>query len=55
MKNYDQQTKIYTKLCRIYEKNNISFYKVLDYLVGSFNKDQLTEIEATLKHQFGDL
>ncbi len=55
MKNYDQQTRIYTKLCRIHEKNNSSFYRVLDYLVGSFNKDQLKEIEATLKHQFGEI
>ena len=47
MKNYDQQTRIYTKLCRIYEKNNTSFYRVLDYLVGSFNKDQLKEIFKT--------
>mgnify|MGYP001216381436 FL=1 len=54
MKNYDQQTRIYTKLCRIYEKNNTSFYRVLDYLVGSFNKDQLKEIEQTLIHQFGE-
>ena len=54
MKNYDQQTRIYTKLCRLYEKNNTSFYRVLDYLVGSFNKDQLKEIEQTLVHQFGE-
>ena len=40
--------------CEIYEKNNTSFYRVLDYLVGSFNKDQLNEIEATLIHQFGE-
>ena len=54
MKNYDQQTRIYTKLCGILEKNNTSFYRVLDYLVGSFNKDQLNETEATLIHQFGE-
>jgi len=55
MKNYDQKTRIYTKLCRIYEKNNTSFYRVLDYLVDSFDQDQLKEIENTLIHQFGDI
>ena len=55
MKNYDQQTKVYTKLCRLYERNNTSFYWVLDSLVSTFNKDQLDQIEDDLKHQFGEI
>ena len=55
MKNYDQQTKVYTKLCRLYERNNPSFYRVLDSLVSAFNKDQLDQIEDDLKHQFGEI
>jgi len=42
---YDQPTKIYTELCRLYEKNDKSFYDVLDSLVGVLNKDQLNQVE----------
>ena len=54
MKNYDQQTKIYTELCRVYEKNDQSFYDVLDSLVDIFNEDQLNQIEDILVNQFGE-
>ena len=52
MKNYDQPTKIYTELCRLYEKNDQSFYDVLDSLVGIFNKDQLNWVESFLANQY---
>tara|TARA_R100000231_G_scaffold36718_1_gene32387 strand:- start:99 stop:272 length:174 start_codon:yes stop_codon:yes gene_type:complete len=52
--NYDQPTKIYTELCRLYEKNDQSFYDVLDSLVGIFNKDQLNQVEDILVNQFGE-
>ena len=48
MKNYDQPTKIYAKLCRVYEKNDKSFYDVLDSLVGVLNKNQLNQVEDML-------
>ena len=55
MKNYHQPTRVFLKLCRLYERNNTSFYKVLDSLVSAFNKDQLDQIEDNLKHQFGEI
>ena len=52
MKNYDQPTKIYTELCRLYEKNDQSFYDVLDSLVGIFNKDQLNQVEDFIVNHY---
>ena len=53
MKNYDQPTRIYTELCRLYEKDDKSFYDVLDSLVGVLNKDQLNQVEDILVNQCG--
>ena len=52
MKNYDQPTKIYTELCRLYEKNDQAFYDVLDSLVGILNEDQLNWVENFLVNQY---
>jgi len=51
--NYDQPTRIYTELCRLYEKNDKSFYDVLDSLVGVLNKDQLNQVEDMLVNHCG--
>ena len=53
MKNYDQPTRIYTELCRLYEKDDKSFYDVLDSLVGVLNKDQLNQVEDMLVNHCG--
>ena len=45
----DQKTKIYSSLCKLHEKNEQSFYDVLDLIVDIFNKDQLKKIEDILK------
>ena len=50
---YDQPTKIYTELCRLYEKNDKSFYDVLDSLVDVLNKDQLNQVEDMLVNHCG--
>ena len=51
--NYDQPTRIYTELCRLYEKNDKSFYDVLDSLVDVLNKDQLNQVEDMLVNHCG--
>ena len=52
MKNYHPPTRVFLKLCRLYEQNDKSFYKVLDSLVDVFNKDQLIEVEETILNKF---
>ena len=55
MENYDHQTKLLSKLHKIYRQDKTSFFRVLDAaLVGALNKDQLKELEETLIHQFGN-
>ena len=54
MTNYHPPTRVFLKLCRLYEQNDKSFYKVLDSLVDVFNKDQLTEVEETILNKFGE-
>ncbi len=54
MKNYDHQTKLLSKLHKIYTQDETSFFRVLDAaLVGVLNKKQLKQLEETLIHQFG--
>ena len=53
-KPYDQPTRIFTNLCRLYEKEDKSFYDVLDSLVGILNEDQLNWVENFLVNQFGE-
>ena len=50
----NQPVRIYTDLCRLYEKGDRSFYDVLDSLVKVLNKDQLNQIEALLVNKYGD-
>ena len=52
MKNYDQPTRIFTNLCRLYEKEDKCFYDVLDSLVGILNEDQLNWVENFLVNQY---
>jgi|LULO01.1.fsa_nt_gb hypothetical protein len=55
MKNYDHQTKLLSKLHKIYGQDKTSFFRVLDAaLVGVLTKKQLEELEKTLIHQFGN-
>jgi hypothetical protein len=55
MKNYDHQTKLLSKLHKIYGQDKTSFFRVLDAaLVGVLTKKQLKELEETLIHQFGN-
>ena len=49
-----QPVRIYTDLCRLYEKNDGSFYDILDSLVNVLNKDQLNQIEDILVNQYGE-
>jgi len=49
----NQRVRIYTDLCRLYEKNDGSFYDILDSLVNVLNKDQLNQIEDILVNQYG--
>ena len=51
----NQPVRIYTDLCRLYEKGDRSFYDVLDSLVNVLNKDQLNQIEALLVNKYGEL
>ena len=48
MKNYDQPTRIFTELCRLYEKNDQSFYDVLDLLLESLIKINLIRSKTYL-------
>ena len=52
--NYHQPTRVFLELCRLYEKNDKSFYDVLDSLVDIFNEDQLNQVEDILVNQFGE-
>jgi len=49
----NQPVRIYTDLCRLYEKNDGSFYDILDSLVNVLNKDQLNQIEDILVNKYG--
>ena len=51
----NQPVRIYTDLCRLYEKGDRSFYDVLDSLVKVLNKDQLNQIEDILVNKYGEL
>mgnify|MGYP003123358999 CR=1 FL=1 len=51
----NQPVRIYTDLCRLYEKGDRSFYDVLDSLVNVLNKDQLNQIEDILVNKYGEL
>ena len=50
----NQPVRIYTDLCRLYEKGDRSFYDVLDSLVNVLNKDQLNQIEDILVNKYGE-
>ena len=50
----NQPVRIYTDLCRLYEKGDRSFYDVLDSLVKVLNKDQLNQIEDILVNKYGE-
>ena len=50
----NQPVRIFTELCRLYEKNDGSFYNILDSLVNVLNKDQLNQIEDILVNQYGE-
>lgn len=49
----NQPVRIYTDLCRLYEKNDGAFYDILDSLVNVLNKDQLNQIEDILVNKYG--
>ena len=49
----NQPVRIFTELCRLYEKGDSSFYNLLDSLVNLLNKDQLNQVEDILVNQYG--
>ena len=48
----NQPVRIYTDLCRLYEKGDRSFYNVLDSLVNVLNKDQLNQVGDMLTNHY---
>ena len=49
----NQPVRIFTELCRLYEKGDRSFYNLLDSLVNVLNKDQINKFEDILVNQYG--